>query len=596
MHIGLGISLGGSGALESPETPAPSNTLTPGATPNWTATSTPAPQGNPAHLAYDTAPIALWTATSVNFQTYSSSHRIGVVALHACGPENSNCGIQRVRFIANDGAPLDVSLPTLNTASGYYEFWCDVEPLDDDGLVEIRAIVYPSSGIPFVMQGGFITEMTVDTTLPAADECLLLWSNANGSYDGIELWVDNIGAGTPTGTELLPFETIQDAVSHAHFTLGGLTSNLTIRLKTAGDYEMDARSSAAPLTPTGWMHFRPASGLTWDDVRIVNRSGADDTFETRLRLIHLVDMSVPMFAGYRKAFYCSSDSYPVSLWCEGCLMESDLYDTTAAAGVGSIASGAVVQRYMHKSAAHARNQILNGREMAQFVQMQDFVIINTSRDVASANRLTRGFRVEGIQSNGGDHVDFAQTFSSFSDGNCLWIDGEIVLNENVNGIIFQDYPRNRIGFVNLVASCPIGVGSSCINGGGMGIYWHLTMPDQQLKLVTDPGDAQYAGGGMEESAVSVQGCIVSLLYETKGSLSFEDFAADNPNRFDGNRFLVGSLLIGTNYTTGTPTWTNADAGNFRTAASIPVARFLPWDAEQTPRTSPTQAGAYELSS
>ncbi len=564
-------------------------TLTLGTDNDWAETSTPPSQGNSSNHCYGFRPIALWSANSVNFETYSTVKRLGVVAYHGCGPANGHGGVQKVRIIGNNGPPLDITEPTLNEVSGFYEFHFNVPARAADGPVQIRAIVYPEDGEPFVLQGGYVTQLTAFDTMPEPDGCVVLWSNANGTYDGLEYHVATGGSDAAAGTIGAPLATIGGAIGKAN-GLGQL-SHLKIRLAT-GTYLMNGGGGA--LTQSGWITIKPEDGVDWEDVHIVGKDGGGSA-ESRTRLVHLEDLTVDLYGSNDSPFFSSNVNYTGYLWCSGVRMVSDLYLTGSAK---SISGGAYIQRYMHKSAAHERNLILDGREMAQFLQMQDFNIINTSRDVLNPCRLARGFRIEGMIAIGGDHLDGIQTFSTNPAGNCLWMDGEFVGGVSVNAIIFNDRMRGNIGFINLVLSCLSG-SYSVMCGGSHVLFWHVTMPDQQMQLTADPHDQYDTGGGVEQGFVSFVNSIVSFRFsggDTAPLMEFNDFVTDaissGNSVYTNNQLLPGGLEVGTDYEVALPTWVDEDGFDFHAPDVRMVPRFLEHDANQSRRQAMTAAGAY----
>ena len=152
-------------------TPTPSGLLVPGATPpaSWTTpTPTPSPQGSSSEPLYSTPAIGQWVG--VPYQpTTATDKQVCVAAFHAPTPTEYSLGsrnaIAKVSFIANNGTPLDVMTTTISNPSGKALFCAD---LDDSGLssnspVEIRAVIWPTTGIPLVLQGpaSSITSATV---------------------------------------------------------------------------------------------------------------------------------------------------------------------------------------------------------------------------------------------------------------------------------------------------------------------------------------------------------------------------------------------------------------------------------------------------
>src|SRR5690606_27685079 len=93
--------------------------------------------------------------------------------------------------------------------------WVSLAPAETDGLVEVRAVVYPHSGYCRVLQGGYITAIGSSAFLPSSEQSLLLWSNGSGSYTKTPVWVDATDGVDEAGrgTEALPYKTASYAVS-----------------------------------------------------------------------------------------------------------------------------------------------------------------------------------------------------------------------------------------------------------------------------------------------------------------------------------------------------------------------------------------------
>lgn len=141
--------------------PTPSATLVPGATAfgSWTVpTTVPGPQGNSSEDLYHANVIMAWEM--VPFQGVTSSDdSVCVAAFHAPTATEYGMGVknnvQKVQFIANNGTPVDVTTATTSPRSSKAMFCAhlDQSALANNTLVEIRAVGYPSTGQPVVLQG-----------------------------------------------------------------------------------------------------------------------------------------------------------------------------------------------------------------------------------------------------------------------------------------------------------------------------------------------------------------------------------------------------------------------------------------------------------
>lgn len=246
-------------------------TLIPGA--GWSgATANPGVQGSGD--GSDEVAIARWT--QVPHQDVTTTMTVGVVAFHMNG-------IDRVEFSADNGAWVSRPSMTFNPAMGYWEYWVTVDASRStpDDYVEVRAIVYPTTGTCRVLSGMFYT--AAPTSNPT-------------------LWVDSVsGSPTAAGTQGDPFDTLENAL--LDLGLNAVLDGYTIYLK-AGNHEWpgdvyETRTSQRWLTITK----DPAASVA---SVVINAQGAGGTDGTKTYLTHLdsVTISIP----YRSA----APSFPAS--------------------------------------------------------------------------------------------------------------------------------------------------------------------------------------------------------------------------------------------------------------------------------------------
>lgn len=192
--------------------PAPPSTPTIAVGPGCSgATSQPAAQGSPGDRGYDQPAVANWA--SVPFQTVTGSLRVEVLAYHIPSVAESAAGvksnIERVDISANCGAWTSVYAQT--AYDGLTSYNADLSAIGQaDGLVELRAIAYPTTGVPFVLQG---------SSLSASSFSLYATLNAGGSLPSTVKYVSLSGNDTTgTGTSASPYATIikaRDAIATA---------------------------------------------------------------------------------------------------------------------------------------------------------------------------------------------------------------------------------------------------------------------------------------------------------------------------------------------------------------------------------------------
>ena len=145
-------------------------------------TPQPAPRGIPSQPGYDARAIARWDV--VPYQVFDGEFQIGVVAFH-------RDGIHRVDFSVNGTDPEDivsVYQPTMNDRTGVVEYWATLDAsMFDDGLVEVRAIVYPNTGEPRVLAGDMSWENEYRNSQWTGEHSMFLFANAGGGASELTL-------------------------------------------------------------------------------------------------------------------------------------------------------------------------------------------------------------------------------------------------------------------------------------------------------------------------------------------------------------------------------------------------------------------------
>lgn len=208
-------------------------------------------------------PAARWDV--VPFQTFQGNLDIGVVAFHING-------IARVSFSANGGPWKDVHGMTQNVFTGVTEYTARLEGARfQDGRVEVRAIAYPISGTPRVL------------------EPLFLSANFHGTLPTLERFAapaplgdDNSG----DGTRMRPFRTIFKAARSIQNARGDGRADGGIVSLLPGSYSFGGEPSAPfPwynefVTVDRWLVIRPASGVQREQV-VIDR-GESNGFKTKL--------------------------------------------------------------------------------------------------------------------------------------------------------------------------------------------------------------------------------------------------------------------------------------------------------------------------
>ena len=226
---------------------------------------TPTPPAIGSGFGSDAKVIGRWDV--VPYQTFDDNFEVGVVAFHING-------IDRVEFSADGGPWTSVSEMTLNPRTNVVEYWATLRASDfSDGSIEVRAVSYPTVGIPRVQTQ------------------IILNANANGTLDSIARYVSPTGSDTSgDGTATKPFRSIMKAARSIRDASTTNTADGGIVYLTAGDHRYGAYSfSLAAPTVSRWLTITPAPGLTKSQVRLVDSDGNQglNTF-----LVHLKNIIV----------------------------------------------------------------------------------------------------------------------------------------------------------------------------------------------------------------------------------------------------------------------------------------------------------------
>lgn len=217
---------------------------------------------------YLAQPAARWT--DVPYQVRTGSVRVGVAAFHING-------INRVEFIANGGAAVSVSAMARNPDTGLDEYYATLDLTGvSDGLIEIRAIVYPNTaGTPRVLEGDWRPSAN-EVPHEDGEHAFFLWSNTSGTYTRTPLYIsptgnDSTGNGT-LGTPYLTLGKCTQVLHDAHGSLDGCEVRCA-----AGTYSFSlTKSGGGESTATNrWFTIAAASGVAATDV--ILQYGADVT-------------------------------------------------------------------------------------------------------------------------------------------------------------------------------------------------------------------------------------------------------------------------------------------------------------------------------
>jgi hypothetical protein len=536
--------------------------LVPGGSPNWPQISPPAARGVSTDPFSKEVPIARWSI--VPFQTFEKKIPVGLVAFHGCGQALGNEGIEKVEFIANNGEVTTVTDPSPNPATGLWEWWAYLNPQASDGIVEVRAIIYPYNGLCRVLQGGFVEELTPGQNVPSNEQSLVLWSNGSGTYTKPAVWVSLTGNDeSGTGTEASPYRTIGAAV------LKGYKGNADFGkiYLGKGAYPMHRGGPDGVFNTKGWLAIEAAPGLRPDEV-FIGGNQEDGSTVTRYRLVCFRNLSLDYSASSTHTIFGPSIYYTVNMWFDGTVIKG----SSNASSFGSFFANAHMVAFTRSPENRLKWSNWNSGPVATIVSGVD--VSNTSGDVFSGASFIRDWSVSKTSILAGQHPDLWQSYGCKS--NRILMDGKIIGTDTE--LIFLDggVPANAdVALVN-VHLMTTGGGASHISSQCKNVLlWNIELSGQPLLLYPAIGNAP---------ALGAFGCIfpdvVRVDQADIGGLSW------TCNQFGGKG------MFGTSSATLNPQYNGLFVA--QKALETPK-RTVRWDADQKERLAPFRCGAYASS-
>lgn len=214
-------------------------------------TPPPPPYGDENEPGYAEMAIARWDV--VPYQLFSGDFDIGLLAFHMNG-------IDRVEISVEGGPWTALTQMQLNPRTHVKEYVAQLSAddinLQDDELIEIRAIAYPK-----------------DTGTPRLLDSLFLYVNNKGTLSGPPLYVAVSGNdSTGDGSEGAPFATIKKALDVIAANPASYES-ATIIVNEEGTYDIDSPSQK--ILNERWMTIKGASHLDRNNVIIAAGSTSD---------------------------------------------------------------------------------------------------------------------------------------------------------------------------------------------------------------------------------------------------------------------------------------------------------------------------------
>lgn len=532
--------------------------LVPGASPNWPQLEAVGARGDSTNPFYGEKPMARWS--TVSFQSYTKPFPVGLVAFHGCGQALGNEGIEKVEFIANNGQVVIVNEPSPNPQTGRWEWWALLDPATNDGAVEVRAIVYPYSGLPRILQGGFSEKLGPGQNVPDNEQSVVLWSNQSNTFTKPDMWVSISGSDeTGDGTQAKPFRSIHSAVYNGY--KGNADFGRVLLMK--GTYPMHNTSWDAYLNSKGWFVIEAAPGEKREDVIIGGNT--DRGASTRYRTICFRNLTFDYKISSTPTVSSPSNSLQCNVWLDGVSING--VDPTTS--FGSYFSGVQLLAVTNNSRYRIQWSSFNSGPRAAIVTGVD--VSKCSSDVFTNNPFVRDWTVSETVMLPADHPDLWQSFGS--NPNRILMDGKIIGGEIQ--LIFLDatlYNNTDLAMVNVVLAA---------KGGGLSqigaplrnvLFWNIELIGQDLSIPQLVGAAPTFG--MFGSILSKVGWAADQKPETF-QWTMNQFARDQ---------TVGTLsgILDP----------QATASFVATKVMETPKRTVRWDLDQKERKPPYRCGAY----
>lgn len=224
---------------------------------------TPEPEGD--------GPKAIANWDTVPYQTVEDTLVLGVVAFHVGG-------IDRVEFSAGGGAWVTARRPAVNPDTGVLEYCArlDAKAADRDGPIEVRAIAYPTSGAPRLLEPLWLC-LNGEGTLPEPITRYVEVDGDDESGDG--------SASRPFATIMRAARAIQDAGGEGRADGGVIYLG-------EGDHLLGRhQSNLTTVTRDRWLTIRPAPGVSGGKARVVGSASSSGIYTKLVKLEGLTIVS-----------------------------------------------------------------------------------------------------------------------------------------------------------------------------------------------------------------------------------------------------------------------------------------------------------------
>ncbi len=507
---------------------------------------------------------------TVPYQTFTQNFNIGVVAFH-------KNGINRVDISANGGPWTSITSMSLNPQTNVHCYWATIPiSLCPDGPVEVRAIAYPTVGIPRVISYNY--QHNLQSGGPEIFACQL-YANGNGTLGDEIRYVSPTGSNNNNGlTPQTPYQTTLFAAQQIQNAQGGNAGGGTIYL-LAGNYPMPDFGTTIS-SPNRWLTIAAAPNLNADQVVIT--SGNNTGLLNGLLEYRNIRLNS---GGAGRQLNCNGGG----IWQRGMKV----------IGVNTYDNGGC---------------ITNHRQAPKGIFTTECQFINLYQPL-TGNTLIRNVYVDGVQNDLFATPRYILNVSAFNHAEVdsaehsdfvgwenllLGIDNcENYIFYNVSSIDSGpvqsfydddaqwgcDSTRDNVAFVNVLFNEDrdgggTGQWSGCIATNHM-LFWHVTMIGDAMKLNTP-----------NITNLSVKGCC----WQNISGSSINSYASS----FNQNHFITGTSY-GSNVTNGNPDLVNISINDFRPSpTSILNNRITPLligiDINFINRNNPAEVGALEQQS
>ena len=375
---------------------------------------TPQPPAIGSGPGADAKAIARWDV--VPYQTYDGLFEIGVVAFHING-------IDRVEFLLDDGPPLAVKEMTLNPRTNVVEYWTSLDAArSPDGPVEIRAIVYPKTGVPRVLGGPI-----VDDSRMLGEYSMFLSANSRGTLASPEVWVDSAHGDDEIGdgTSFKPFKSLWRASKHLADTQPD--GNGAVILCKPGDYEyFRPNGSTLARTSDRWLTVRPAPGVERNEVILIDPADGKSNNGLNSELVRFQSITIT-------ATLAATPSSPRRLWLDSCHLR----------GASLWSEGWYRQNFCTDCLATDMGHTFMGSDLVRNAE-----VVNVNNDVFCGTAVAINSKVSGQNAEGTDnHSDIWQPRSILDNIILYGIDASAPNNVE-QGFFTRTSQHNDVAIVN----------------------------------------------------------------------------------------------------------------------------------------------------